>query len=198
LKPGDVPIMGKVGKNVVALPLASVDKLGLYLADIEGTLRWQGRILNIVQSGNVYDKPVTRVINGQTVTKMKPTLDKFDPTKSIWVDVTEHHPWGSGARMPLIPFRVLAHNARTEPALYGRIVYVQQLDGIVLPTGEKHNGMCVVGDQGGMAPPGRQFDFFVGREDHHIQLTSLGASQGGSVCNVEVLGPSAAYSKKQG
>jgi len=198
LKPGDVPIMGKVGKNVVALPLASVDKLGLYLADIEGTLRWQGRILNIVQSGNVYDKPVTRVINGQTVTKMKPTLDKFDPTKSIWVDVTEHHPWGSGARMPLIPFRVLAHNARTEPALCGRIVYVQQLDGIVLPTGEKHNGMCVVGDQGGMAPPGKQFDFFVGREDHHIQLTSLGASQGGSVCNVEVLGPSAAYSKKQG
>src|SRR5262249_17392624 len=148
--------------------------------------------LNIVQSGNVYDRQVTRVINGATVTKMKPTLEKFDPAKSLWVDVTERQPWGSGARMPLIPFRVLAHNAQTEPSLYGRIVYIQQLDGLALPTGEIHNGMCVVGDQGGMAPPGKQFDFFVGREDRHIQLPTLAASQGGSVCNVEILGPCAA------
>jgi hypothetical protein len=188
--------MGKVGKNTIALPLPSVDKLGLYLADIEGTLRWQGRILNIVQSGNVYDKPVTRVINGNTVTKMKPTLEKFDPAKSVWVDVTDRHPWGSGARMPLIPFRVLAHNSKTESPLYGRIVYIQQLDGVVLPTGEKHNGMCVVGDAGGMAPPGKQFDFFVGREDRHIQIPSIGDSQGGSVCNVELLGASSAYNAK--
>jgi peptidoglycan hydrolase-like protein with peptidoglycan-binding domain len=195
LKPGTVQIMGKVGKNVVPLPLPPVDKLGLYLSDIEGTLRWQGRVLNIVKSGNVYDKPVTRVINGVTVTKMKPTLEKFDPANSLWVDVTEHHPWGSGARMPLIPFRVLAHNAKTEPSLYGRIVYIQQLDGLVLPTGETHNGMCIVGDQGGMAPPGKQFDFCVGREDRHIQIPTLAPSQGGSVCNVEILGPCAAYSK---
>jgi peptidoglycan hydrolase-like protein with peptidoglycan-binding domain len=195
LRPGDVQIMGKVGKNVVPLPLPPVAKLGLYLSDIEGTLRWKGRVLNIVKSGNVYDKPVTRVINGVTVTKMKPTLEKFDPAKSLWVDVTEHHPWGSGARMPLIPFRVLAHNARTETPLYGRIVYVQQLDGLVLPSGEKHNGMCVVGDAGGMSPPGKQFDFFVGREDQHIRLPTLAASQGGSVCNVEILGACAAFSK---
>ena len=197
LRAGDVQILGRVGKNVVPLPLPPVDKRGLFLADIEGTLRWQGRILNIVQSGNVYDKPVTRVINGQTVTKMKPTLEKFDPTRSLWVDVTDQHPWGSGARMPLIPFRVLAHNARTEPSLYGRIVYIEQLDGQVMPTGERHNGMCIVGDQGGMSPPGKQFDLCVGREDQHIRIPTLTPSQGGSVCNVEILGMCAAFSRPQ-
>lgn len=197
LQPGDVPIMGRSGKHIVPLPLPAVDRRGLYLADIEGTLRWQGRVLNIVASGNVYDRPVTRVINGVTVTKMKPTLEKFDPDRSLWTDVTATHPWGAGSRMPLIPFRVLAHNVRTEPPLFGRIVYIQQLDGLALPTGEVHNGMCIVGDTGAMAPPGQQFDLCVGREDHHIQIPSLAASQGGSVCNVEILGPCAAYARPQ-
>lgn len=197
LRPGDIQIMGQSGKTTVPLPLPPVAKLGLYLADIEGTLRWSGRILNIVKSGNVYDKPVTRVINGVTVTKMKPTLEKFDPAKSLWADVTATHPWGAGSKMPLIPFRVLAHNYKTETPLFGRIVYIQQLDGLALPTGEIHNGMCIVGDTGGMAPPGKQFDCFVGREDRHIQIPSLADSQGGSVCNVEILGPCAAYSGPQ-
>jgi hypothetical protein len=61
-----------------------------------------------------------------------------------------------------------------------------------LPTGEVHNGMCVVGDCGGMAPAGVQFDFFVGREDRHIQIPTLAASQGGAVCRVEIVGDCAA------
>jgi hypothetical protein len=90
---------------------------------------------------------------------------------------------------------VLAHNPRSEAPLYGRIVYIRQLDGLVLSTGETHNGMCIVGDCGGMAPAGAQFDFFIGREDHHIAIPTLARSQGGSVCEVEILGTSAAMHK---
>lgn len=187
VSPGDTPVLDKAGRE-----LGRVDKRSLYLADIEGTMRLGGRILNIVKSGNVYDQQVTRVIAGVTVKKPKPSLDRFDPARSRWVDVTDRAPWGSGARMPLIPFRVLAHNPRSEPPLYGRIVYIRQLDGLVLPTGEPHNGMCIVGDCGGMAPAGAQFDFFVGREDRHIAIPTLAHSQGGSVCEVEILGASAA------
>ncbi|HEU4735337.1 MAG TPA: peptidoglycan-binding protein, partial [Kofleriaceae bacterium] len=187
--PGDTPVLDKAGRE-----LGRVDRRSLFLADIEGTMRLDGRILNIVSSGNVYDQQVTRVIGGAAVKKPKPSLERFDPARSRWVDVTDRAPWGSGARMPLIPFRVLAHNPRSEPhgSLYGRIVYIRQLDGLVLSTGETHNGMCIVGDCGGMAPPGAQFDFFIGREDHHISIPTVAHSQGGSVCEVEILGTSAA------
>ena len=88
---------------------------------------------------------------------------------------------------PLIPFRVLAHNPRTEPSLYHRKVYIQQLDGLRLPTGEIHNGVCLVGDCGKMEPPGLQFDFFAGREDHHINIPSVAKSRGGAICNCLIL-----------
>jgi peptidoglycan hydrolase-like protein with peptidoglycan-binding domain len=180
---GDVQVLDKKGRV-----LGTTDKRSLFLADIEGTMRINGRILNIAQSGNVYDQQATRIIGGVAVKKPKPSLAKFDPSKSRWVDVTDRAPWGFGAKMPLIPFRVLAHNPKTETPLYGRIVYIKQLDGLALPTGETHNGMCIVGDCGGMAPAGAQFDFFIGREDAHISIPTIAASQGGSVCEVEILG----------
>jgi len=183
-------VLDKAGRE-----LGRIDKLSLFLADIEGTMRLHGRILNIVKSGNVYDREVTRIIGGAAVKKPKPSLEKFDPSRSRWVDVTDRAPWGSGARLPLIPFRVLAHNPKTETPLYRRIVYIKQLDGLVLPTGEVHNGMCVVGDCGGMAPAGAQLDFFVGRQDRHITIPTIAPSQGGSVCEVEILGTCTAAHK---
>jgi hypothetical protein len=193
IQPGDTPVLDENGRE-----LGRVDKRSLYLADIEGTMRLHGRVLNIAKSGNSYDQTVEREIGGKKVKKPKPSLDRFDPQKSRWTDVTEKAPWGAGARLPLIPFRVLAHNPKTETPLYGKKVYIQQLDGLVLSTGEKHNGICVVGDCGGMAPPGQQFDFFCGREDRHMQIPTLAPSQGGSVCNVEILGDcDAAQPKKK-
>jgi peptidoglycan hydrolase-like protein with peptidoglycan-binding domain len=190
IAPGDTPVLDKAGRELGRCALRS-----LYLADIEGTMRLDGRILNIVKSGNVYDQTAARNIGGTVVRKPKPSLERFDPARSRWVDVSSHAPWGMGARMPLIPFRVLAHNPRSETPLYGRIVYIKQLDGLVMSTGERHNGMCIVGDCGGMAPAGKQFDFFCGREDHHISIPTLAPSQGGSVCEVEILGACAAAEK---
>src|SRR5262249_44013800 len=168
VRPGDVPVLDKAGRE-----LGRVDKRSLFLADIEGTMRLSGRILNIVSSGNVYDQEVTRMIGGAAVKKPKPSLDRFDPARSRWVDVTERAPWGAGARLPLIPFRVLAHNPKTEAPLYGRTVYIQQLDGLRLPTGEVHNGMWVGGDCRGMAPPRARVDFFVRRRGRAITTPTL-------------------------
>lgn len=192
IESGDTPVLDENDRE-----LGRVSKRSLFLADIEGTMRLNGRILNIAHSGNVYDQSVAKQIGGKTVKKPKPSLDKFDPTKSRWHDVTERAPWGAGAKLPLIPFRVLAHNYKTETPLYGKKVYIQQMDGLRLPTGETHNGICVVGDCGGMAPPGQQFDFFVGREDRHIAMPTLAPSQGGAICNVEILGDCAAAQRKK-
>jgi len=114
-------------------------------------MRLAGRMLSIVGSGNDHDEMVTTVISGVAVKRPAPSFDRFEPAFSRWVDVTERAPWGVGARLPLIPFRVLAHNARTETPLYLKTVYIEQLDGVRLPTGEVHNGMCVIGDCGSMA-----------------------------------------------
>jgi hypothetical protein len=166
--------------------LGRTDLRSLYKADIEGTMRLNGRILNITQSGHVYDKIVEKVVNGKVLKKRKPNPEKFDPQKSRWHDVTARAPWGSGSRTPLIPFRTLACNGSKEKSLYYKKVYIEQLDGLTLPTGEIHNGICLVGDCGGMTP-GHQFDFFVGREERHISLPSLGKSQGGAACHVAIL-----------
>jgi peptidoglycan hydrolase-like protein with peptidoglycan-binding domain len=188
--PGDTPVLDKNGRELGRCALKS-----LYSADIEGTMRLNGHILNIVKSGNVYDQIALRDIGGTIVKKPKPSLERFDATRSRWVDVSSYAPWGMGARMPLIPFRVLAHNPTSETPLYGRVVYIKQLDGLVMSTGEIHNGMCIVGDCGGMAPAGAQFDFFCGREDRHIAIPTLARSQGGSVCEVEILGVCTATGK---
>jgi hypothetical protein len=151
-------------------------------------MRLAGRMLSIVSSGNDHDQMVTTVISGVVVKRPAPSFDTFEPAFSRWVDVTERAPWGVGARLPLIPFRVLAHNARTETPLYLKTVYIEQLDGVRLPTGEVHNGMCVVGDCGSMAPAGGQLDLFVGRGDHHVAIPSVAATLGGAVSRVEILG----------
>ncbi len=184
---GDVAVLDRKGRE-----LGRVDKRSLFLADIEGTMRLGGRMLSIVSSGNDPGEMVTTVASGVAVKRPAPSFDRFEPAFSRWVDVTERAPWGVGARLPLIPFRVLAHNARTETPLYLKTVYIEQLDGVRLPTGEVHNGMCVVGDCGSMAPAGGQLDLFVGRGDHHVALPSVAATQGGAVSRVELLGDCAA------
>jgi hypothetical protein len=129
-------------------------------------MRLDGRILNLAASGNVFDA-MGNASEG-----------RFDPARSRWIDVSAQAPWGMGAKMPLIPFRTLAHDPRKEPSLYGRKVYVAQLAGMKLPTGEVHNGVCIVGDAGGM-DGGLQFDLFVGPESGRISLPAQ--------CNVEIL-----------
>src|SRR5206468_8197736 len=96
----------------------------LMLADIEGTMRLDGRILNIAKSGNVYE-PKEVVVNGKKVIKKKPVAAKFDPAKSLWVDVTVKNPWGAGSHVPLIPYRVLAVNPQYNRALYYKKVYIK-------------------------------------------------------------------------
>lgn len=130
-----------------------VTRYALFAADIEGTMRLGGRVLNITQTGRPRrGKPPHR-------------YEEFDPSLSRWKDVTAKHPWGSGSRVPLIPYRVLAINSGHDKHHYLQKVYIRALDGRRLPpTGEVHNGICIVGDCGSM-DPGRQFDFFKGRQD---------------------------------
>jgi hypothetical protein len=48
-------------------------------------------------------------------------------------------------------------------------LYVKALDGFIIPTtGERHNGMCVIGDNGDMDDD--QFDLFVGVLDSGFHL----------------------------
>lgn len=144
----EVPVRDKNGTVYGA-----ATRYSLYAADIEGTMRLKGRVLNITQTGRPrHGKPPHQ-------------YEEFDPTQSFWHDVTDRHPWGSGSRVPLIPYRVLAINAAHDSHRYLQKVYVKALDGVRLaPTGEVHNGVCVVGDCGSM-DPGKQFDFFKGRQD---------------------------------
>lgn len=158
---GDTPVLDRKGKS-----LGRVDRRSLFLADLEGTMRLDGRILNLATSGNVFDAMGNA------------SEDRFDPARSRWIDVSAQAPWGMGAKMPLIPFRTLAHDPRKEPSLYGRKVYIAQLAGMKLPTGETHNGVCIVGDAGGM-DGSLQFDLFIGPESGRISLPAQ--------CNVEIL-----------
>lgn len=143
-----VPVLDKAGKE-----FAKVTRYSLFAADIEGTMRLGGRVLNIAQTGRArHGKPPHR-------------YEEFVHESSRWHDVTDRHPWGSGSKVPLIPYRVLAINAGADSHHYRQKVYIKALDGMRLPpTGEVHNGICIVGDCGSM-DPGRQFDFFKGRQD---------------------------------
>jgi len=58
-----------------------------------------------------------------------------------------------------------------------------------MPNGEVHNGMCIAGDVGNMHE--HHFDFCVGREDHHIQIPSVGG-RGGTIVELQILEESAA------
>jgi hypothetical protein len=188
--PGDTPVLDVDGKE-----LGKVAKSSLMKADIEGTMRLNGRVLNVKKHGNVYDREVEKVINGKTVKVHKPNPEKFEPKNSLWEDVTARAPWGSGACLPLIPFRTLAVNGSKEKGLYRKKVYVEQLDGLALPYGGTHNGVCIVGDCGGMAA-GNQFDFFVGREDAHIAIPGT-HTKAGVASRVAVLGDCEAAKKKK-
>jgi len=181
--PGDVQVRSKNGEV-----FGSVTRDSLLKADIEGTMRLGGRILNITQSGNVYE-PVETWVDGARVVKNKPNASKFDPDKSLWTDVTLTAPWGAGAKMPLVPFRTLALRPRYHAAYFYRKVYIKQLDGMTMPNGEVHNGMCIAGDVGNMHE--HHFDFCVGREDHHIQIPSVGG-RGGTIVELQILEESAA------
>lgn len=179
LEPGDVPV-----KSPDGTVFGHISRQSLLLADIEGTMRLDGRILNIAKSGNVYEEKQVEVA-GKMVTKRKPNREKFDPNKSRWVDVTSKAPWGSGSKQPLVPFRTLALNPKFNKALYGKLVYIKQLDGMKMPNGEIHNGICICGDAGGMRK--EHFDLFVGREDHHISIPSIRRG-GGTICEIQILG----------
>ncbi|MFN0250341.1 MAG: hypothetical protein ACKV2T_25910 [Kofleriaceae bacterium] len=159
---GDVAILDQKGR-----PLGHTDKKSLFLADIAGAMRVNGKILNLAESGNVYDPRAGTAI-----------FDKFDPKRSKWIDVSNEAPWGMGAKMPLIPYRTLAYNAGSEKDLYGKKVYIKQLDGVKLPTGEVHNGICIIGDCGSMEPE-KQFDLFVGPEGRRVSIPPQ--------CTVEIL-----------
>jgi len=162
-----------------------VTRVSLMKADIEGTMRLDGKILNIDTHGNVYEPRVVEV-DGKKITKMKPNASKFDPARSTWIDVTAKAPWGAGAKMPLIPFRTLALNPHYNKQHFYKKVYIKQLDGMKMPNGEVHNGMCIAGDVGGMDE--KHFDLCVGREDHHISIPSVVAP--GTICELEILGVS--------
>lgn len=143
-----VPVLSPTGKV-----LGEVTRYSLFAADIEGTMRLGTQVLNIKQTG--------RPRGGSPPHR----YEEFDPSRSQWYDVTQRRPWGSGSKAPLIPYRVLAINKRHDGDLYFQKVYIKALDGMRLPpTGEIHNGICLVGDCGSMDPR-RQFDFFKGRQD---------------------------------
>lgn len=179
LEPGDVEVKSPDGDV-----FGKISRHSLMLADIEGTMRLNGRILNIAKSGNVYEEKQVEVA-GKIVTKKKPNREKFDPKKSLWHDVTAKAPWGSGSKQPLVPFRTLALNPGHNKHLYGKHVYIKQLDGMELPNGEIHNGICICGDAGGMRK--EHFDLFVGREDHHIAIPSIRRG-GATICEIQILG----------
>jgi hypothetical protein len=183
MQPGEVPVKSASGEVFGAVTRESLMK-----ADIEGTMRLSGKILNITHKGNVYE-PREVIVDGKKVIKNKPNPAKFDPSQSLWTDVTAKAPWGAGAKMPLIPFRTLALNPTLHPALFYQKVYIKQLDGMTLPDGQTHNGVCIAGDVGLMKV--QHFDLCVGREDHHIQVPSVGGA-GGTMCEVQILGECAA------
>lgn len=167
---GDTPVLDRSGKVLCKVALESLKH-----ADIEGTMFFGGRIYNIAgSSGWSYDA-VTH----------KPVKGSFDPGKSRWADVTDKHPFGSGARMALIPFRVLAVNPYEHAGLFHKKVYLKQLDGLLLPTGEFHNGVCIVGDVGRMKH--EHFDFFCGNEDAHLSIPSVGRRDGRILVELQIL-----------
>ena len=57
------------------------DRLSLLLADIEGTMRLNGRILNIAKSGNVYEEKQVEVA-GKIVKKGSLTGKSSIPTRA--------------------------------------------------------------------------------------------------------------------
>lgn len=158
---GDVPVRGARGRV-----FGRVDRRSLALGDLAGALWLDGKIVSLVRSGHTFDG------GGE------PDRARFDAAHSQWTDVSAQAPWGMGAKMPLLPFRTLAHDPRKEPSLYGRRVFVEPLAGVTLPTGEVHNGVCIVGDCGTMEG-GLQFELFVGPESGRITLPAQ--------CNVEIL-----------
>jgi len=146
-------------KSVKGEVFGHCTRYSLFEADIEGTLRLGARTLNIETKG--------RPNNGRAPHR----FSQFNADASRWKDVTAQKPWGSAPGVPLMPYRVLAVN-RAESHLYRHKVYIKALDGVRLsPTGEVHNGVCIVGDCGDMHT-GFHFDFFRGREGIPFKIVS--------------------------
>ena len=87
--------------------------------------------------------------------------------------VAEGAPFGLDARgRGLVPFRTLAVDPSVVPL--GTVVYVPALDGVRLPTGETHDGLCLAQDTG-QGIEGQRVDIFVGFEnDEDNTLTRSG------------------------
>lgn len=72
----------------------------------------------------------------------------------------------------LIPYRTLAVDPEVVPL--GSVVYLPSLDGIKLPSGETHDGLCLAQDTG-QTIVGHRIDIFVGFEnDEDNTLTQSG------------------------
>jgi 3D (Asp-Asp-Asp) domain-containing protein len=87
--------------------------------------------------------------------------------------VAEGTQYGLDARgRGLVPFRTLAVDPSVVPL--GTVVYVPALDGVRLPSGETHDGLCLAQDTG-QGIEGRRVDIFVGFEnDEDNTLTRSG------------------------
>ena len=87
--------------------------------------------------------------------------------------VAEGAPFGLDARgRGLVPFRTLAVDPSVVPL--GTVVYLPSLDGVRLPSGETHDGLCLAQDTG-QGIEGRRVDIFVGFEnDEDNTLTRSG------------------------
>ena len=96
-------------------------------------------------------------------------------------------PWGLGANnRPLVPFRSLAVDRNTIPI--GTALWIEQLDGVVLPDDPAPHDGCVVADDVGSRIVGDRIDWFVARKQHYrdldkaLQLTEVNVFDGGARC----------------
>ena len=90
--------------------------------------------------------------------------------------VAEGAQYGLDARgRALVPFRSVAVDPSVVPL--GTVVYLPALDGVRLPTGETHDGLCLAQDTG-QGIEGKRVDIFVGFEnDEDNTLTRSGRVQ---------------------
>ena len=133
-----------------------------------------------------------RTSDGQLIARVTPTFKErldiegsarlrdgrvvnFDEkTDDHWTyEVAEDTPFGLDARgRSLVPYRTLAVDPSVVPL--GTVVYVPALEGVRLPGGETHDGLCIAQDTG-QGIEGRRVDIFVGFEnDEDNTLTRSG------------------------
>ncbi len=106
-------------------------------------------------------------------------------------EVDESAPWGLGVQsLPLRPFRSIAVD--TGDFSIGQSVYVEELDGLVMPGdadyGQYTHDGCVVATDVGSGIGSGHIDFFAGLREHYLTLDALVAAstvtiyEGGQRC----------------